>query len=175
MRKTLTEYLVELAEKLGDLRRQLRQATRVEVARAIGEALAEVAHTLICGPGRLPPSPNRSHSERRRSEWDEDSWKESPYDRDPWADPDRDYSPNEEERTPIMTPPSTSRRQFAAASGYAAARWCFARTGNIVVSTAFGVAVALFAFIGGPAVSTLLEVFTVAQDLTAFPSLGASR
>ena len=74
-----------------------------------------------------------------------------------------------------MTPPSTSRRQFAAASGYAAARWCFARTGNIVVSTALRVAVALFAFIGGPAVSTLLEVFTVAQDLTAFSSLGALR
>ena len=174
MRETLTEYLVELAEKLGDLRRQLRQAARVEVARAIGEALAEVAHTLICGPGRFPPLPNRGPSESRRSDWDNDPWNETRYDRDPWTDEDPDY-PTNEEGVPIMSPTTPSRRQFAVASGYAAARWCFARTGNLVAATALGVAAALFAFIRGPAVSSLLEVFTVAQDLTAFPSLGASR
>jgi hypothetical protein len=48
----LSLHVAELAETLQALRRRLRQTARLEVARAVGEALRQLTHSLICGPER---------------------------------------------------------------------------------------------------------------------------
>ena len=49
MNETLTAHLADLANTLRDLRWRFREAARVEVARAIGEAPREFAVELIGG------------------------------------------------------------------------------------------------------------------------------
>jgi hypothetical protein len=49
---TLSMHLGELAEALQELRRRMRHTARVEVARALGEALRELTLAMICGPAR---------------------------------------------------------------------------------------------------------------------------
>ena len=55
MTTTLAAHASELAEALHDLRRRLRQAARVEVARILSEALREFTLTMLGEPVHVPP------------------------------------------------------------------------------------------------------------------------
>ena len=97
----LTVHLIELAETLRDLRRRLRQAARLEVARAVGEALREASLALICGPARY-----RTTQRAAPSAWD-DPWQEPGDDpwqsRDPFPEPD-DPDPEDPPARPAVPP-----------------------------------------------------------------------
>jgi len=158
MTGTLTAHLVELAEALHDLRHRFRQAARVEVARAIGEALREVTLAMICGPVRYP-----STARTASSAWN-DPWQ------DPAADPwdshctyPQEVEASDGERESSMTLPP------ALVAGLGAARWGFARTRQIGPAILIGLLVALAAYAGGPTVKALLEAWSVATDLLSYP------
>lgn len=154
---SLTSHLGDLVETLHDLRRRLRQTARVEVARAIGEALREVTLALICGPVRYPSAARAGYS----------AWE------DPWQDPGADgwdsgrpFPPEgettvEDRERGLSLPP-------ALVAGLGAARWGFLRTRQIGPAILMGLLVALAACAGGPTVKTLLEAWSATRDLLSF-------
>ncbi|HEY1859859.1 MAG TPA: hypothetical protein VGG61_05875 [Gemmataceae bacterium] len=158
MTGTLTAHLGDLAEALHDLRRRFRMAARVEVARAIGEALCEVTRAMICGPNRLQSSPRSAYSD-----WD-DPWQ------DPAADPGHFYdefsredkTDDEDRKLSTMLPPMLL-------AGLGAARWGFMLTRRMGASLLIGLLIALATYVGGPAIKTLLEAWSAASDLLNFP------
>ena len=159
MSPTLSASLGDLALNLGELRRQFRAAARLEVGRAVGEALRDFAQAFICGPMRSP----RPHSDLTGLD---DPWQESAAD---WADDPIDVrtAPSSTKRV------STARLQSALMAGLAAGRWSFGRSGQPYAAVGLGLLVALTALLGGPAVESLLEAWTSAQDLLQDrPSLG---
>jgi hypothetical protein len=159
MTGTLTAHLGDLAEALQELRRRFRMAARVEVARAIGEALCEVTRALICGPNHA--SPRSAYSE-----WG-DPWQDPAG--DPWSAHDT-FSPEQEVddegriSTPLLSP--------ALVAGLGAARWGFLMTRRMGVSIVIGLLVALATCIGGPVIKTLLEAWSAATDLLHYPRPG---
>ena len=159
MTPTPSASLGDLAINLGELRRQFRAAARLEVGRAVGEALRDFAQTLICGPLRSP----RPHSDR--TGWD-----------DPWQDSAADWS---DDPIGVRTKPSSTERvsparlQSALMAGLAAGRWSFRSLGQPYAAVALGLLVALTALLGGPAVEALLEAWASADDLLRDrPTLG---
>jgi hypothetical protein len=158
MRETLTAHLADLAATLNDLRHRLRQAARLEVARAVGEALREVALAVICGPRRFSSRPQSTYSP-----WD-DPWQES--DQDSW-DPE---SPIPEYVTPRNRNAAWSLPlQSAVVLGLGAARWGFVRTGQLVQAALIGVALGVVAYVGGPTIGALLGAWSAAHDLMSYP------
>jgi hypothetical protein len=158
MRETLTAHLADLVATLNDLRHRLRQAARLEVARAVGEALREVALAWICGPHRYS-----ARSQTTYSPWD-DPWQEA--DRDPW-DPE---SPIPEYVTPSNRCAAwTLPLRSAVVLGLGAARWGFVRTGQLVQAVLFGVALGVVAYVGGPTINALLGAWSAAHDLMSYP------
>jgi hypothetical protein len=159
MNSTLTAHLRELVATLNDLRRRFREASKIAVAGAIGEALRDFARATICGPARYPSMPRSAYSA-----WD-----------DPWKDPDdepwpsrRAYAPEVETINParpdlLMLPP-------ALVAGLGAARWSFVRTRQIGPAILIGLLVALGAYAGGPTVKALVEAWLAANDLLNYPN-----
>jgi hypothetical protein len=155
----LTIHLIELAETLHDLRRRLRQAARLEVARAVGEALREASLALICGPTRY-----RAPNHTVRPEWD-DPWQEPAT--DPWRSgasyretSARDDPEDTQGRSPL--PP-------AVLVGLAAARWGYVRTRQVGPALLLGLLVGVAAHSGGPTVQALLEAWSATHDLLHHP------
>ena len=158
MTPTLTAYLGELADTLHDLRCRLREAARVEVARAIGEALREATRALICGPVRYA-TPTRTAS----SAWD-DPWQEA--DADLWESP-RAEAPEVEADDPER--PGSRKWPPALVAGLGAARWSFLRTRQLGPAILIGLLVAVAAYAGGPTVKAVLETWATANDLLSDP------
>lgn len=153
MNNPLSVHLVDLAENLTDLRRRFRRAARVEVAQAVGEALRELAQTLICGPARFPRT-----KAPYACAW-KDPWQETAL--DPWhADgtPPDEFEPEE-------TPRAASRWHAAVVVGLGAARWGFVRTRQFPPAVLIGLTVALAAYAGGPTLEALLDAWTTVTDL----------
>ena len=156
MTGTLTAHLGDLAEALQELRRRFRMAARVEVARAIGEALCEVTRAMICGPNHA--SPRSAYSE-----WS-DPWQ------DPAGDPWSAHEPFSQEDD--MESINSSLLSPALVAGLGAARWGFLMTRRMGVSIVIGLLVALATCIGGPVIKTLLEAWSAANDLLHYPRPG---
>ena len=108
MTTTLTDHLAELATTLNDLRQRFRQAAHDEVARAMGDALRQVALTMLGSSPRLPPPP-RSHY----SDWD-----------DPWQDPVEDswHVRSLARKSPSASGAGRSRHRFIRPSSPACGR-----------------------------------------------------
>jgi hypothetical protein len=161
MTGTLTAHLGDLAEALHDLRRRFRLAARVEVARAIGEALCEVTRAMICGPSRFQSTPRSGYSD-----WD-DRWQDPAA--DPWHSHDafsqEDEVDDEDRTSSSMLPP-------ALVAGLGAARGGFMLTRRMGASFVIGVLVALATYVGGPAIKALLEAWSAATDLLNYPRPG---
>jgi hypothetical protein len=153
MTGSLTAHLGELAETLSDLRRRLRHAARVEVARAVGEALREFAVNTISGS---------SHYTRPRysDEWD-DPWRESRNDAWGGGADVREYDEEPETRSAESTRPL----QAALAMGLGAGRWVFLRTRQWLIAVLIGTAVAVIVITGGPAVEAFLAAWQPAHEL----------
>jgi len=161
MTGTLTAHLGDLAEALHDLRHRFCLAARVEVARAIGEALCEVTRAMICGPSRFQSTPRSGYSN-----WD-DRWQDP--DPDPWRSHDaqsqEDEVNDENGTSSIMLPP-------ALVAGLGAARWGFMLTRRMGVAIVIGLLVVLATLSGVPAIKTLLEAWSAANDLLNYPRPG---
>jgi hypothetical protein len=139
MRETLTAHLADLAATLNDLRHRLRQAARLEVARAVGEALREVALAMICEPHRYSARLQSTYS-RWGDPWQED-------DQDSWY-PD---APIPEYVTPRNRSAAWSLPlQSAVVLGLGAARLGFVCTGHLLHAALIGVALGVVAYVGGP-------------------------
>jgi hypothetical protein len=161
MTGTLTAHLGDLAEALHDLRRRFRTAARVEVARAIGEALCELTRAMICGPSRPPLSPRSTDAD-----WD-----------DPWQDPapDPEHSCDavaREDEVDVADRVSSTMWSPVLRAGLGAARWGFARTRRMGPSLLIGLLIALATYVGGPILTTLLEAGSAANDLLNYPRPG---
>jgi hypothetical protein len=158
MSKILTSHLVEIVETLHTLRLRMRHTARVEVARAISEALRETTMDLICGPARYPsPSPASYPA------WD-DPWQEPPD--EPWG-PANTFAQDED--TSCEFRPSQQTWHPAVMAGLGAARWSFLGTRQIGPALLLGLVVVLVASVGGPTVNALLEAWLATTDLLTFP------
>ena len=158
----LTLHLGELAESLHELQRRFRQAARVEVARAIGDALREFTQAMICGPVRYPATAPNAYSA-----WDDNLWQERG-DAEPQFPGNyaEDLEENDEEAHGSLTVPP------ALMAGLAAARWGYLRTRQIGPALLIGLVVAIAAGAGGPTVKALLNAWATAQDLLNHPGPG---
>ena len=149
MTLNLSEHLGELALTLGDLQRQFRSAARLEVGRAVGEALRQFAVAAICGPGR----PIRPAADP----WD-DPWQTSPaWSSNHAGDDVEDVSPGRSA--------DLARLQAAAALGISGARWAFLRTRHPGAAIAAGLALVLLGLLGGRSAEALLEACSSAIAL----------
>src|SRR5579871_3077272 len=157
MTTTLTDHLIELAATLNDLRRRVRQAAREEVARAVGEALRQVALSMIGGSSRSLP---------RRSAYS--SWD------DPWQDAVEDSwtaGTSFPEQTTIgdRSVAEESPLHPAVVAGLFAVRWGYARTRQPLSAVAIGLGVGFVALAGGPTMQALVAAWSAANDLLHYP------
>jgi hypothetical protein len=156
----LATQLLELLATLQDLCRRLRHAARLEVGRAVGEALREAALGLICGPSRhgRQPSPNASTD----SPWN-DPWQNS--DADLWhaerAFASKRPVADDTEEAPVVT----NSLRPALLAGMAAGRWSYQYTRHLPLALGLGLLVTLAAQGGGPAIQSLVETWSTALDL----------
>jgi hypothetical protein len=164
MNTTLTEHLGELVDVLHDVRRRFRQAARVEVARAIGEALRDAALTMVAGPTPMPPSSRRS-----QATWD-DPWGDPPA--EPWHGPDAYADPADADLDDRHGRVCLSPAMVA---GMGATRWSYTRTRQIVPAILVGLLVALATTIGGPTVKALLTAWSLANELLSQPGSDLER
>jgi hypothetical protein len=149
MSLNLNAHLGELAMTLGDLQRQFRQAARVEVARAVGDALRQFAVATICGPAARP--------RRTVSEWD-----------DPWEQPSQSWTEDRVESNASVSSDSASKMaRFHAAVllGIGGARWTFLRTRHPALAAAAGLLLVLLVLAGGRSTEALLDAWTSANVL----------
>jgi hypothetical protein len=151
----LTAHLGALADNLNEVRRRLRNAARVEVARAVGEALRDFALTLICGPTRYG-IPRYFERSRWHDPWGEDN-------RDAWASDDSFEEADESAER--IAPTGTPSIHAALVLSLGAARWGYLRTRQVIIAIAIGAAVAITVFAGGPTVEAFLAAWGPAQDL----------
>jgi hypothetical protein len=158
MSLNLSAHLGELAASLGEPQRQFRQAARVEVARAVGDAIRQFAVTAICGPA----SPSR----RVAGDWN-----------DPWREPTASW-PDDEDFDSV--PPGKSigsidlaRLHAAVLLGIGGARWTFVRTRHPAAALAVGLLLVLLGLSGGRTADAILEAWSAAQDLLRADSLRA--
>jgi hypothetical protein len=150
----LAGHIAELAESLHDLRRHFRQTARLEVARAVAEALRHAAMAVVCGPAPMP-----AMARSRYEDWD-DPWADAlaePYAGSPPYGERMDTQPGETQAVLGLSP--------AVWAGVGAARWCYVRTGNIGPAVLIGLLVVLVAEFGGPSIKALLESWNIANDL----------
>jgi hypothetical protein len=161
MRGTLTVYLGDLAESLLELRRRFRRAARLEVARAVGETLQELALTAIGGYGRSA-SPRAQSTSNWGDPWQDDLAESA------WES-NAAFSKSFEDEAPardIKAPPLRA----ALVLGLGAARWGYCRTRQPVVAIFVGAVVVLVVLVGGPAVEAFADAWATATDLVGFPT-----
>jgi hypothetical protein len=157
MSPNLSAHLGELALSLGDLQRQFRQAARLEVARAVGDAVRQFAIAAICGPS----GPSRSVP----GQWD-----------DPWRQSEsRSYDDVDSDETDGASARSidVARLQAALLLGIGGARWTYLRTRQPAAAAGVGLLLVLLGLIGGRSADTILSAWSAAHDLlssTAIPS-----
>jgi hypothetical protein len=149
MSLNLSTHLGELALTLGDLQRQFRSAARLEVGRAVGEALRQFAFAAICGTGR----PIRPAADP----WD-DPWQTSPA----WSSND---AGDDFEDVDPSKPADLARLQAAVILGISGARWTFLRTRHIGAAIAAGLTLVLLGLLGGRSAEALLEACSSAIAL----------
>jgi len=155
MTGSLVAHVGDLAETLRELRRRLRQAARLEVARAVGDALREFTLNMISGAtGYALPH------HRETSAWD-DPWRD-PND-DPWYSGDRfsDDNTREDGSSTVGTAPLHA----AIVLSLGAARWGYRRTRQMVVAVLIGTAVAIVVLLRGPTVEAFLAAWAPAHEL----------
>jgi hypothetical protein len=144
MSLNLTTHLGELALTLGELQRQFRSAARLEVGRAVGEAVRQFAVAAICGPAR-PVRPSADP-------WD-DPWQAAPT----YSDNDAGYEGDDVGDVSPTTPPDLARLQAAMLLGISGARWTFVRTRHAAAAIAAGLALIVLGLFGGRSAEALLE------------------
>jgi hypothetical protein len=159
MTESLIAPLNELADTLTDLRRRFQRAAQVEVARAIGEAVREVALVLVGGP------PYYRQLQPQRFAASED----------PWGDPGDQSLPEDdftsgEARSCDRRVLGASRLEPAIVVGLTAVRWSLMRSGQLIPAVAIGLVVASCAYMAAPAVAAALGAWTAADDLLNRPS-----
>ena len=159
MTQSLIAPLNELAETLTDLRRRFHQAAQVEVARAIGEAVREVALVLVGGPRNYRQLQPRSFAASD----------------DPWAEPADQPLPVDDFTTGeavlnSRTGVGASRLEPAVVIGLAAVRWSLKRSGQLIPAVAIGFVVASCAYLAAPAVTAALGAWSAADNLLFHPS-----
>jgi hypothetical protein len=153
----VSAHMGELAASLGDLQRQFRQAARVEVARAIGDAIRQFAVTAIGGVG----SSSRTV---------DDDW------HDRWRAPDASW-PDDEDFDSARPGNASSgsvdltRLHAAVLLGIGGARWTFARTRHPAAALAVGLLLVLVGIAGGRTADAILEAWSAAHDLLRTDSL----
>jgi hypothetical protein len=155
MTGSLVSHLGDLAETLRDLRRRLRQAARLEVARAVGDALREFTLDVISGGTR-----NAMPRHRETSNWD-DPWRDPNH--DPWDADDQflDEDASEKESDNVGGTPLHA----AIVLSLGAARWGYRRTGQMVVAVLIGAAVAIVILLRGPTAEAFLAAWAPAHEL----------
>jgi hypothetical protein len=161
MTESLIAPLNDLADTLTDLRRRFQQAAQVEVARAIGEAVREVALVLVGGP--------RYYQQLRPESFaaSEDPWGE-PADRPlPLDDCDSAEAPACGRGRRGL---GASRLEPAIVVGLTAVRWSLMRSGQLIPAVAIGLIVASCAYLAAPAVAAALAAWSAADDLLYRPS-----
>jgi hypothetical protein len=161
MNYTLTAQIASLVETLRDLRHRLRQSAQLEVARAVGDALREVAFAVICGPAPIQATARPMHTG-----WEDDPW------RDPAFDQWTSHRSFREEPSPAE-PLTTLTLSTAVLAGLGIARWSYVRSQSPGLAASLGILSALGTVAGGPSVRSLLEALSVSQELLRFP--GADR
>jgi hypothetical protein len=148
MNLNLSAHLGDLALTLGDLQRQFRSAARLEVGRAVGEALRQFAVASICGPVVA--------SRRTSDSWD-DSWET------PQSWPQDDLAENDD-MLPSQTA-SLARIQAVVLLGISGARWAYLRTRHPAAALAVGLVLVLLGLLGGRPANALLDVWSSANAL----------
>jgi hypothetical protein len=147
MSLNVSAHLGELALTLGDLQRQFRSAARIEVGRAVGDALRQFALTAICGPvGNIRPAADP---------WD-DSWQSD------WSE---DHSERDAEDFAPRISARLVRVQSALILGFGGARWAYLRTRHPGAAVAVGLALILLGLFGGRSAEALLEALSSALAL----------
>jgi hypothetical protein len=144
-----------LAENLNDVRRRLRKAARVEVARAVGDALRDFALTVICGPSRYG-IPRYVETSTWNDPWDDDS-------HDAWTATSSFREPEESTGQGSVTGGLSIQAAIILSVG--AARWGYLRTRHVVIAVLIGAAVAIVVLAGGPTVDAFVAAWMPAQDL----------
>jgi hypothetical protein len=149
MSLNLNAHLGDLALTLGDLQRQFRQAARIEVARAVGDALRQFAVATICGPAARP--------RRSVSDWD-----------DALEQPSQAWTEDRVEADPSVSTDSASkiaRIHAAVLLGIGGARWTFLRTRHPALAAAAGLLLVLLVLAGGRSTEAILDAWSSANVL----------
>ena len=152
--------LRRLADRLADLRDQLRAAAATEVGRAVGEAARDLLSAALAGRPARPLADPTPRDETWRDRWADDP--------DDW-DPDCNSGPDPDRDRSTVPPPVVHPSGWAAAvsAGAAGARWWAGRTGRPLVGLAAGLLAVAGSLIGGSTVAAALGVFTALADLAA--------
>jgi hypothetical protein len=162
MTQTVAVYLADLAGSLAELRRRFRQAARLEVARAVGETLQELALTAILGHAR---------SARRQvqsgSSWG-DPWQDE-FGGDPWQSHDGLASSFEEDRADQDQGTRAPALRSAFVLGLGAVRLAYRHTSQPIIAIVVGAVLVLVVLVGGPTIEAFAEAWTTANDLVGFP------
>lgn len=160
MKQTVAIYLADLAGSLAELRRRFRQTARLEVARAVGETLQELALTAIHGDTRSA----RRHVEGRSS-WG-DPWHDE-FSGDPWqshADFSNSFDEDSADRAKRTLP-----LRSALILGLGAVRLAYRHTSQPIIAIVVGAVFVLFVLVGGPTIEAFAEAWSTANDLVGFP------
>jgi hypothetical protein len=140
-------HLGELALSLGELRQQFRNAARIEVARAVGDALRQFAVSTICGS--VP------RTRQSADDWD-----------DPWTTesswPHEDFDAEDDLDPPAI---DAARIQAAVLLGIGGARWAYLRTRHPAAAIVAGVLLLILALAGGRPARILLDAWSSANIL----------
>ena len=159
MSLNMSAHLGDLALTLGDLQRQFRRAARLEVGRAVGEALRQFGVAAICGP--VVVSGRTS-----------DSWE------DPWETPQswpQDDLAEYDGGIPQSHAANLARMQAIVLLGISGARWAYLRTRHPAAAVAAGLVLVLVGLLGGRSADALLEVWSSANALLRDASQVASK
>jgi hypothetical protein len=166
MKQTVAIYLADLAGSLAELRRRFRQAARLEVARAVGETLQELALTAILGDARSA----RRHVQEGSS-WG-DPWQDD-FGRDPWQSHGGFSSSFEENRADqdggARAPAPAPALRSAFILGLGAVRMAYRHTSQPMIAIVVGAILVIVVLVGGPTIEAFAEAWATANDLVGFP------
>ena len=156
MIESIKEAIDDLAHHLSELRRRFRATARVEVGRAVGGTLHDLAVDAICGRTALP-------SRTDYDDWD-DPWEASPA--SSGRHPDDTAVAGDADRVAV-------RIRGAFLAGLTAGRWALRRTRQPVLAAAIGLLVGLAALLGGPTIERSIEAWLSAHELFGSSALNA--
>ena len=148
MINSIKEAIDDLAHHLGELRRRFRATARVEVGRAVGGTLHDLAVDAICG---RTPAPTRTAYE---DYWD-----------DPWEHPASWTRHSADAAESDEVDGAAVRIRGAVLAGLTAGRWALRRLRQPVLAIAVGLLAGLAALLGGPAIEHSIEAWLTAHDL----------